>query len=106
MTHMSDALGFFKSGVAFFQFSSQRLAFFVGALAFGHVANYTDVLDRLLDSEAIGSFGWDDGDVVTDVRSHCPTCLSVARIALANGSRLMKRAPVDRVADHRQLPSR
>jgi len=47
MTHMSDALGFFKSGVAFFQLASQRPGFLVGALAFGHVANHTHVLDGL-----------------------------------------------------------
>jgi hypothetical protein len=45
MTHMSDALGFFESGITFFQLASQRLAFFVGALGFGHVAGYAHLFE-------------------------------------------------------------
>src|SRR5580704_10645735 len=40
-----------------------------------------------------GQLWWGDGDVLAHVRSHCPTCSSTSRIALANGRRLMKRHP-------------
>src|SRR5580658_752588 len=45
VTHMGDALGFFKSGVALLQLASQRRAFFVGLLTVGNVTQDAHVLE-------------------------------------------------------------
>ena len=85
MTHMSDALGIFKPGIAFFQLPSQCLSFLVRALAFRRVAKYAHVLEI---ARAISSGMRNRVDVFDDAARQHNSVLDIKVHAALDGTLL------------------